>query len=734
MALVRDFRTMSIVSGLAALTMLAAVSPSFAAPSDPSQPTVSVSIAPVGHADAQRADCSVQLLRAAEDEPSSHACGVPISVAEGRYSAWIETADRISAELLGLDLRAGAGQQSFSSRLVPAVSVQIRADGVDPSLRVGLLHTTASFQRELSVTRAVGRPVLMPAGAVVAASFGRRGDVVTISRPVAATAGSTVIVDITKQIGSALIGLLEMSDEVFSPRAFTAVTLRDSAERPADLLLRRGGEFLAVWYLLGAGRAVVEIRSEELFVEAAETTIRDDSASTVRARIRRRPALTVTLAASESEMSALADKEAVLRLVTHREQRTLAEERIDRDRYRFEHLPPEVVVAVIDIGGWKVSHRIDLTAGMDIDETIEIDAIEVSGRITYGGDPAAARIRIRGGDESTDTEADETGRYETLLWQTGRFVAEVWLRDEPAVPSFHDTFRVDADTSTLDFRIPRTNYRVAVLDRETGKPIVRASVGFLNRWNDPDVGARSHGRAVLTDESGIATLPPLHAGDVEVRVGASGYRDAEVVRFVAAEGEPVRTPPVIEVRLEAAGRGEQVQFVLPDGSAAAGAALMIVGDGVPSHPLFRGTTDANGAVAIPAGIEGSILLVRHPAAGTLVRRWTGRQAQDERWMLVPAAGPLLVRVRASDETPVRFASIVLWVNGLPLSGPALIFLMDQAPQTDGEGIFTVRNLAPEPFRIVALRRGRQTAGEALAPLATLVPFPWPNAVVLRVLQ
>jgi len=724
---------MILASGLAALALVAAISPAFAATPDQSLPGPTISIAPAQSVDARRADCSVKLLRAAEDEPSSHACGAPIRVAEGRYSAWIETAGRISAELLDVDVPAGAGHQSFSTKLAPAASVEIRAERVDPSIRLVLMHTSMPFRRELPVSRAVGRPVWMPAGSVVAASFDRRGDAVTISRPVAATAGSTVIVDVTKQVGSALVGLLELAD-AGSSSAFTAIALRDAVERPSDLLFRRGEEFLAVWYGLGAGWATVDIQSKELFAEAAETTIRDDSASTVRARIRRRPTLTLALDASESELKALAERKAVLRLVTHGDGRTLAETPIDGREYRFEHLPPEMLAGVIDIGGWKVSHRIDLTAGIDLQEAVEIDAVEVSGRITYGGDPAAARIQFRSGDESTDTEADETGRYETLLWQTGRFIAEVRLRDEPAVPSFHDTFWVDADTSTLDFRIPRTNYRVAVVDRETGKPIARASVGFLNRWQDPDLGARSHGRAVISDDNGLATLPPLRAGDVELRVGATGYRDAEVVRFVVPEGEPVQKPPVIEIRLEGAGRGERVRLVLPDGSAAARAGLMIVGDGVPSSPLFRGTTDADGAVTIPAGLEGAILLVRHPAAGTLVRRWTGPQQQEEAWKLPPAAGPVLVRVRTSDDAPVRFASIVLWVNGLPLSGPALIFLMDQAPQTDGEGIFTVRNLAPEPFRIVALRRSRQTAAEALFALATLVPFPRPDAVILRVVE
>ena len=76
---------------------------------------------------------------------------------------------------------------------------------------------------------------------------------VTISRPVAAKEGSTVIVDVAKQVGSALIGLLEVPDAV-SSSAFTAVALHDTAEQPSDLLIRRDDEFLAIWYRLAAGR------------------------------------------------------------------------------------------------------------------------------------------------------------------------------------------------------------------------------------------------------------------------------------------------------------------------------------------------------------------------------------------------------------------------------------------------------------------------------------------------
>lgn len=248
-----------------------------------------------------------------------------------------------------------------------------------------------------------------------------------------------------------------------------------------------------------------------------------------------------------------------------------------------------------------------------------------------------------------------------------------------------------------------------VVDADKGTPIARSMVTSFNTWIDAKEGRRRVGRPVFTDADGVAELPPLRPGEVEVHAAAPGYFGGEPQRFVVPEGDAAQDRPSLLFRLKAMGKGRRARILLPNGSPASGARLLGFTDAPPWRVLWQSATNADGEVEVPEIIEGAVLLVRHPGAGALLQRWT--RSHSEPLALPPAAASIVAKVVRADEKPARFAQITAWIHGVAVGSTALTFLTDEPPSTDGDGIWTGRNLPAASIRLLATARPPQDLRE-----------------------
>ena len=81
------------------------------------------------------------------------------------------------------------------------------------------------------------------------------------------------------------------------------------------------------------------------------------------------------------------------------------------------------------------------------------------------------------------------------------------------------------------FVVPDQNLTARVFDRTTGRGIADASISIRSTSIDPDLGVETGVmQKTSSDEDGLALLPPVRPGTVELIAGAPGYsRQAEAV-------------------------------------------------------------------------------------------------------------------------------------------------------------------------------------------------------------
>lgn len=218
-----------------------------------------------------------------------------------------------------------------------------------------------------------------------------------------------------------------------------------------------------------------------------------------------------------------------------------------------------------------------------------------------------------------------------------------------------------------------------------------------------------------TDDQGVARLAPLRPRKATVYASASGYFTAKP-RHVAVADE---TATVIEVALEPEGERRAVTLLLPDGTPAAGAEVVL------EQASWRATAGADGGVGMPRALGAGPFLIRHPNAASAIRRLDA----ETTWHLAPAAPPLRLQVEPWTGWPDP-ATVTLWIDGVPVSGSTLRFLTRAPAMLPSHGDWVAHHLPAAPLRIIA-RRGTLPAATQEA-LAITIPFPWPAGATLRV--
>ncbi|MCP4548084.1 MAG: hypothetical protein GY835_16595 [bacterium] len=158
-----------------------------------------------------------------------------------------------------------------------------------------------------------------------------------------------------------------------------------------------------------------------------------------------------------------------------------------------------------------------------------------------------------------------------------------------------------------------------------------------------------------------------------------------------------------------------------------------------THALWEGRTDAEGFVEIPKQAEGAFILVRHPNAGSLIRKWRELDAAGPGpvWTL-PAPAPVLkVQVNSSWGEPAPRAEMALFVDDLRLTGVTLSWFAGASSSgVNRAGFWQASSLPEAPLQLLAWMP--KVMSEVLAgrydALAVSIPYPWQEIIEVAAVE
>ncbi|HVE72527.1 MAG TPA: carboxypeptidase-like regulatory domain-containing protein [Thermoanaerobaculia bacterium] len=627
------------------------------------------------------------------EQELQYPCGQWFAPPVNKYRVWIEAPGRISPRQ---NLLVYAGTP-FRQAGLPALAPLVPAGGVGvPDTRpaaegesIRLFATTSRwspnaflFDRRLHTS-----VVQMPAGdSVILGRFDRRtNDAIALSRPIAVEARRTQRIWPTAPSASDVLVILRKPPtlQLRKPAPLARLTLNG---RDADVLVNATDRIVAVWYGVDAPRAEVALVSDSAHWEPRTLRLVPGKVTTIRSEVRPLPSAKVSV---NAPVDAKLPEEVTLEV--HRGSEAVRKVAANVGVHELHELPAAALRVVLRIGQWEWDEVLDLTNGEDGQLAFDLEPLSVHGTVFHGGEPAAAEITFRNGDDRwVAVKTDAEGRYETTLWWSDVQTVRVAIPDQTP---FLDPFREIFESGRYDFRVPRTDYRVRIVDAQTGKGIAGARVSAGNITAEGLTVAQH----VVTNEHGHARLPPLRDGELTVSVSAERYAPAEP-RKMTVDHERHD----VEIALQPLRMTATVRVVLAGGAPAADAEVWALDRTM--NPLWRGRASSEGLLELPDPPHDVLLLLRHPGAASSVRT-----AKDGEWRLDPPAQPLTLNVDPS-------AQVAVWLDGVRLAGPALSFAAWSGPSANPYGVWIGRNLPQKPLQVIA---GQLDA------LVERIDYPWP---------
>ena len=332
----------------------------------------------------------------------------------------------------------------------------------------------------------------------------------------------------------------------------------------------------------------------------------------------------------------------------------------------------------------------------------------VTGTVFYGDDRARAEIEFRDDEEWRVVKTNERGEYETVFWWPDVHTVRVKIADRNQ-PPFLDAFREIFESGKIDFHVPNTDYTVHVRDAVTHKGIAGVRVTAGSIASDPSSRELRSAQHVITDENGTAVLPPIRKGELIVDVRAERYASREPLRLTVDDEHHE-----LDVDLQPLTTAATLRLLLPNGTPAARAEVWAFSDAM--QPLWRGASNEQGELDVPDIAANALLLVRHANAASTIRRVDGN---EKTWTLEPPAEPLtLIDKKTSG------AMIALWLDGVKLYGPPLVFATWSSPAANPSGIWIGRNLPAKPVNVLVAPFPAITSNTHDA-LAKRIDYPWP---------
>lgn len=706
--------------------------------------------------------CRIYLLSRSTFETFEKPCGEWFLLPKDRYDYWAETEWMISPWASKLVYVGGPFQKrgmSTAVRLGPAGRVEL-PKGFRPSagreLRVIQLNPTSN---DGSLKRAITRRVpfaemetgvAMPAGKALAAVWSARSSsYVRLSRPFAVAPGKTVQPKLEEPPADRTHLVLQIvrhtaEHEVAGDSLAVRLVDADGSEHAPDVRLATKEQVYAFFYDLPPTEVEIRVTAEGGRLDPVIVQLQPGTVERIVSRMAvRSPGADLTV---EVDLpTSLQHGDSRLEVLGLPAEERVAERELKSDRwqYHFQDLPPGTFRVKLHTELGTFSRQVELVLGDVGYLHLAPELVSLTGQVSFGDEEHPAHLRFLSvTGETLETETDPGGRYEAVSLEPIRNVSIrlEGVDKEPFVSFFPDP--IDG-TREMDFEVPKQRFEVRVTDALSGFPIGGANVVTRNRYSrDADDGGdgvrEEHDMSVMqasrTDEDGLAVLPPLREGQLEIRADAEGYlamREPVEVEVLSDDDERR-----IDVVLEPAGSEVNLTLRLPSGDPAA-EARVVVAD-VAGRSLLVRTADREGAVELPReGPAGAArVIVTHPKTAFLLRPWENFEEDTApRWTLDAPSPRLGIRaLDSSGETPVRHARIGLWIDGSFFADNLLHLLTRQPPRTDATGYWVAENLPLTPVGVVVWRSGEDNAATARLPsMAARLTPPWPDLVEIRAL-
>ena len=677
-------------------------------------------------------------------------CGVELQLpAESRYRMWVEGHWRISPFSYSATAIQDLGERVVVLPVVQAGRVVLPNSfgeshqvawllSLEPRSDAGVLRSELSRRRPVADQ---GDGILMPAGRAVAAIWDpRRRSYVALSRPFEVRAGETVEAPLERPGRNPHV-VAEVERSTVAPTGEDDrldLTPASGGEPLPGVSLSTSDRLYGFWYRLEPSSMRLDAASAEDFMwpsvvfEASPGRV-EHLASVLDPR----PTLDVEMVLP----AALAHEEITLELRTLPEGQafTRATLELGATSHRFTRLASGLFEVELRTRLGNFTQQVDLSSAESGFVLLEPDWIVITGTVFHGGDPHPAKLTFLAVNKtSVGARTGPDGAYEivSLVPLRGVSISLDGIEAEPYVDFFLEAL---ARSEGVDFHLPDRQFTAEVVDAATGEGIAEAQVVVRNEFL-PKAGEERgsfHDKAIfqtsVTDRDGLARLPPLRPGNVELRASAPGYfqmRDPLIDEILEEDRD--RT---FRILLEPTGDLVEVRLKLPNGQPAAGADVLLTEPEPSASALFSARTDEHGAVGISRA--SGVLLIRHPDAAFLVRDWRPDETLDKIEWALPRASPRPLNVRVENpwthEASPR-AWLAIWVDGRRLSGRTLAWLTGARPAADNNGYWKATNLPERTTAILAWPVKKRGAGDTglLDSLATELAYPWPDLVEIEV--
>ena len=318
----------------------------------------------------------------------------------------------------------------------------------------------------------------------------------------------------------------------------------------------------------------------------------------------------------------------------------------------FGGLDPVLFAVRWKLGKWSDTAMADMQNARPVEKRIVVRPFEVSGRVTAGGAPTAARLRFWAVNTGHvfETEAGEDGIYRLALVRRGRYAVGI---QRPDAPPFGAALRLEGDElrdEHADFDVPVNRVTVRVVDARSKDPVAGAEV-FVKDLQ----GVRSSSWVV--DASGTTTLAPQEKGSYTLTGSAKGYRQSPPERLDVDENLRDRD---VEIRLQPS---VDIRIRVLDARAAPSARAVVGVVDAGGDSVSGALTDEQGVGLLPDPISpGQPLAVRDAGGRIGVFRWSAEEQQD---LMMPWPGPpVVVRFVAPDGEPRPRWATLFAIDGI----------------------------------------------------------------------
>lgn len=676
--------------------------------------------------------CTAHLIPESEVKAELvYPCGTWFVPPEDRYLLWLEHGWEITPTqaVVAYARRPAIGDRGKGFLLPIGPAGRVRSPGgASPKATVSLrlLALDGAFSRRVPASgRAAG--ALVPAGAVLAALWDdAMGSYVALARPVTVPAGASVDI-VPSPPAPPLTDLLVRLDSPGTPLAGgdLALRLRGGAATPLEpnLVVREKQRVFAAWYGLHEKRAAIELVSDDYWLPTSDTTLPAGGVAFEALRLRPNPRLTVKVEVPPDVNLGKCDV-----VVT-----TEKAEEVRRSSFLPSEstqavisLPPVPLRVVLRSPPWSFSEEVDLRDGGDREVVFRPEVCRISGAVFLGKKEHEAHLAFATGGEGqyATTDTDDAGAYHITLLSRGYFLVRITIPGRPAV--VQRLARMLQDGERVDFHLQANNVEVEILDAESGTPLDDSVV----RCAISESGGGRHLATLTTGSDGVARLEPLPPGELRIIAEATGYLRSELAPVTITEETDTLH---LTVRLKPLKETVSLRLQLATGAPAAGASVALLTDTI-NGPLWSGSADAAGVIAVPSNLTARWIAAVHPAAGFLLLPWDTLLGETVQ-RLPEQASPLVVRVTDSTGTGLPWAPIgVVW-RGTLLTNVALAWLTNRgAPAADANGLWTCTGLPREPIVVIATRMGRSDPLANLLAAASqgvTVTYPWLAPVEVR---